>query len=222
MTSKSYIPILLLALFMLLFFNVFPLVLLALYPFKCFQRLLNICLSQKSRLVLQIYMDSFHGCYEDTAHDYRHFATLYLAVRFLNLLMASVFNYILYLPAAALVFVFTLALVATFQPYKKKRDNIVDIIMLLTIISTFISSTMHYAENFMYPYLANEVIVAISILIILGYLVFLVSACIFPKAIQCCKKCKTLLLTKIKLSEVNEEDRPLINEYTDQLQLQYS
>ena len=213
MTSKGYIPLLLLALFMLLLFNVFPLVLLALYPFKCFQRLLNFCFSQKSRLVLQIYMDSFHGCYEDTAHDYRHFATLYLAVRFLNLLMASVFNYILYLPAAALVFVFALALVAMFQPYKKKRDNIVDIIMLLTIISAFISSTMHYAEDFMYPNLANEVIVAISVLIVLGYLVFIILAYVFPNAIQCYKKCKTLLLTKIKLSEVNEEDRPLLNVY---------
>ena len=213
MTSKSYIPILLLALFMLLFFNVFPLVLLVLYPFKCFQRLLNICLSKKSRLVIQIYMDSFHGCYEDTAHDYRHFATLYLAVRFLNLLMSSIFNYTLYLPAAALVFVFALALVAKFQPYKKKGSNIVDIILLLTIISAFISMTMHYAEEFMYTNLANEVIVAISILIVLGYLVFLILACIFPKVIQCCKKYKTLLLTKIKMSEVNEEDRPLLNEY---------
>ena len=72
-------------------------------------------------------MDSFHGCYEDTTHDYRHFATLYLAVRFLNLLMASVFDYNRYLPAAALVFVFALALVAKFQPYKHKRSNTVDI-----------------------------------------------------------------------------------------------
>ena len=115
--------------------------------------------------------------------------------------MASVFNFILYLPAAALVFVFILALVATFQPYKKKRDNIVDIIMLLAIISAFISATMHYAEDFMYPNLANEVIVAISVLIVLGYLVFLILACVFPKAIQCYKKYKTLLLTKIKMPE---------------------
>ena len=56
--------------------------------------------------MLQIYMDSFNGRYDDTLHDYRHFAALYLAVRFLNLLMASisVFNFTIYLPAAALVF----------------------------------------------------------------------------------------------------------------------
>ena len=215
MTSKGYIPLLLLALLMLLFFNVFPLVLLLLYPFKHFQRLLNFCLSHKSRLVLQIYMDSFHGCYEDTAHDYRHFATLYLAVRFLNLLMSSIFNYILYLPAAALLFVFSLALIAKFQPYKNKRDIIVDIILLLTIISAFISITMHLAEEFMYPKLLNGIVVVISVLIGFSYLVFLILACVFPKVMQCSKKCKTLLLTKIKLlmSEVNEEDRPLLNEY---------
>ena len=206
MTSKGYIPILLLALFMLLLFNVFPLALLALYPLKCFQRFLNFCLSQKSRLVIQIYMDSFHGCYEDTAHDYRHFATLYLAVRFLNLLMAFVFNFILYLPAAALVFVFALALVAKFQPYKNKRNNTVDIILLLAIISAFISSSMHYAEEFMYPRLLNDFLVVISVLIILGYQVFLILACVFPKAIQCCKKCKTIKM----MCGANEGERALL------------
>ena len=212
MTSKGYIPILFLALFMLLLFNVFPLALLALYPFKCFQRFLNFCLSQNCRLVLHIYMDSFQGCYEDTTHDYRHFATLYLAVRFLNLLMASIFNYTLYLPAAALVFVFALTLIAKFQPYKNKRNNTVDIILLLTIIIAFASSSMNYAE-FMYPRLLNGIILILSFLIVLGYQVFLILACVFPKVIQCCKKCKTLLLTNIKMNGVNEEDRPLLNEY---------
>ena len=126
-----------------------PLVILALYPIKCFQRLLNFCLSPNCRLALQIYMDSFHSCYEDTLHDYRHFAVLYLAVRFLNLLISTVFNFTVYLPAAALVFVFTLTLVAKFQPYivKHKRRNTVDIVLLLTTISGFISSSMYLAGH---------------------------------------------------------------------------
>ena len=69
--------------------------------------------------------------------------------------MASVFNYTLYLPASALVFIFALALVAKFQPYKSKRNNTVDIILLLAIITALISSSMHYAEKFMYPRLLN-------------------------------------------------------------------
>jgi hypothetical protein len=161
-------------------------------------------------------MDSFHGCYEDNAHDYRHFATLYLAVRFLNLLMSSVFNYILYLPAAALVFVFALALVAKFQPYKHKRSNTVDIILLLIMIINFISSTMHYVGRFMYPNLLMPTIVGISVFIILSYLVFLILSCVLPQAVQCCKKCKTLFMSKIKMSEVNEGERALLNhESTD-------
>ena len=150
-------------------------------------------------------MDSFHGCYEDTAHDYRHFATLYLAVRFLNLLMSSVFSYTLYLPAAALVFVFALALVAKFQPYKNRRNNTVDIILLLTLITAFILSSMHYTGEFLYQNWLSEITGIMYALIVLGYQVFLILACVFPKVIQCYKKCKTLIL--------NEEDRPLLNEY---------
>ena len=111
------------------------------------------------------------------------------------------------------MFVFALALVAKFQPYKYKRNNTVDIILLLTITIAFILSSMHYnAEEFMYPKLLNGIVASISILTVFGYLVFLILAYVFTKAIQCCKKCKTLLLTKIKMSEVNEEDRPLLNE----------
>jgi O-antigen ligase len=114
--------------------------------------------------------------------------------------MSSVFDYSLYLPAAALVFVFALALVAKFQPYKHKRNNTVDIILLLSIISAFISSAMHYAEECMYPKWINGIIVTVCILIVLSYLVFLILACVLPKAIQCYKKCK-LLLIKVKETE---------------------
>jgi predicted membrane channel-forming protein YqfA (hemolysin III family) len=87
--------------------------------------------------------------------------------------MSSVFNYILYLPAAALVFVFALVLVTKFQPYKQKRNNTVDIILLLTIVSAYTSSSMYYAEPFMYPRLLNEITVGISVLIVFSYPAFL-------------------------------------------------
>ena len=65
--------------------------------------------------------------------------------------MSSVFIFKLYLPAAALLFVFTLAIVAKFHSYKNKRNDIIDVIMLLATISEYISSTMYYAGVFMYP-----------------------------------------------------------------------
>ena len=134
MTSGDYLPYLMMAVFMLLIFNILLLLLLALYPFKCAQRLLDNYLPIWCKVALQIFMDTFHGCYEDTTHDYRHFATLYMAVRFLNLLSVSVFSIKLYAPAASIIFTFTLALVARFQPYKCKKYNTVDIVMLLAVI----------------------------------------------------------------------------------------
>jgi hypothetical protein len=134
--------------------------------------------------------------------------------------MSSVFNYNLYLPAAALVFVFAfkLALVAKFQPYKHKRNNTIDVILLLTIISAHTSSSMYAVEWFMYTKLLNDITIGISVVIALSYQVFLILACFLPKAIQCYKKCKTLLMSKIKMTdaEVNEGNRALLNhESTD-------
>ena len=206
MASKGYLPYLVLALCMLLFFNVLPLALLALYPFKCFQRFLDCCLSLKCKLALQIYMDTFHGCYEDTTHDYRHFASLYLAVRFLNLLMASIFNFYLFILAAALLLVFTLALVAKFQPYKYKRSNTVDIVMLLAIISMGMSSSMYFAGGITFPKWLVEITGTIAILIILSYLLFLILARLLPTAKQCVTKCKTFF----KDCEMNVEDQALL------------
>ena len=146
MTSKAYLPYLVLAVLMLLIFNIFPLVLLTLYPFSCFQKVLSYCwCSLKYKIALQIFMDAFQGCYKDTPRDYRHFAALYLALRLFNLLLQSIFtgNSLLYYPAASLLLVFTLALVSMFQPYKCKRSNTVDIVMLLSLVTGYISMLMH-------------------------------------------------------------------------------
>ena len=74
MTSKDYLPYLVLALFMLFTFNILPILSLTLYLCRFFQRFLDRCLSLNCKLALKIYMGTFHGCYEDTTHDYHYFA----------------------------------------------------------------------------------------------------------------------------------------------------
>ena len=75
----------------------------------------------------------------ESAHDYRHFAILYMAVRFLNLLIVSVFGIKLYNSAVSILFTITVVLVAKFQPFKCKRSNKADIVMLLVIIAAYTS-----------------------------------------------------------------------------------
>ena len=203
MTSKDYLPYLILALFMLFIFNVLPLLSLALYPFRFFQRFLDCCLSQKCKLALKIYMDTFHGCYED---DYRHFAALYLAARFLNLLIISIFNYKLYSKAASLLLAFVLAAVAKFQPYKHKRSNTVDIVMLLALVTGYSSLSMH-SKDVVFPKWLNTIIVCTAVLVIYGYFLFLVLAGVFSKVVWCFKRIKPS-----NNSGINAEDKALLSD----------
>ena len=153
MTSREYLPYLILALSMLLIFNVFPLVLLTVYPFECFQKFLNFFPCLKCELALRLFMDTFHGCYKDGEHDYRHFAALYLAVRFFNLLLFSVIRNRNACTSAItlLYYAIALALVARFQPYKCKRSNTVDVVMLLTLTTGSVLTSMKSAVGINYP-----------------------------------------------------------------------
>ena len=217
MTSKDYLPYLMLALFMLFTFNILPLLLLALYPFKCVQRFLNYHSPLRCKVALQIYMDTFYGCYEDTTHDYRHFATLYMVVRFLNLLAISVFSVKLYAPAASIIFAFTLALVAKFQPYKCKRSNTVDIVILLMMITVYTSFSMCTTEVWLFPNWVNDIISGTALLTVYCYLLFLILSKhkVFLKVAQCFKKGKPFLVFsrfgKIKHGEINVEEQALLN-----------
>ena len=128
---------------MLLTFNILPLLLCALYPFHTFQKLLSCCCSQQCKVALQIFMDSFHGYYKHTSCHYQHFATLYIALRFLNLLVCSIFTHVQYLLSTSLLMVFTSVLVTKFRPYKEDRNNTIDIIMFLALIVICTSAAMH-------------------------------------------------------------------------------
>ena len=213
MNSIEYLPYLVLALFMLLNFNVIPLILLTLYPFKFFQVLLNCCPCLKFKLALRFFMDTFHGCYKDSEHDYRHFAALYLAVRFFNLLLLAVIRHrTAYLPAATLLFVFALTLVAKFQPYKCKKSNMVDIVMLLTLITGYVFLTLLYAVGLQYPKWVHSVIFFVITLIPPSYILFLALARITTKPLQCFYRSKALLLermSQIKIDKDEEEPVPL-------------
>ena len=123
----------------------------------------------------------------------------------------SVFNYNLYIPAATFLLVFTLALVAKFQPCK--RNNTIDIIVLLSVISAYISLAMVHAGGVMYPWWLSNIIVCIATLIFFGYQLFLILVRVLPQSVHCFKICKTFLMSKIKVTEMiqNVENQALVH-----------
>ena len=84
--GEEHKPYFILAIIVLLIFNIFPMLLLLLYPTKSFQKLLNF-FPRIRWDYLHIFMDFFQGCYKNGTNntlDYRYFAGLYLLIRLIN------------------------------------------------------------------------------------------------------------------------------------------
>ena len=81
--STEHLPYFILASFVLILFNILPLLLLLVYPMRCFQKCLTCC-SAINWHPLRAFADKFQGCYKDgtcQSRDYRYFAALYLLLR---------------------------------------------------------------------------------------------------------------------------------------------
>ena len=212
MTSIEYLPYLLISLCMLLIFNILPLVLLTLYPFKCFQTCLNCVLSMKVNLALQIFMDTIHGCYKNSGNNYRHFAALYLAVRFLDHLLLSIFrNQNAYIQSRLLCLVFLLAIVAKFQPYKCRKSNMVDIILLLALICGCVITTVKKTVGQYYPRWLISVSEYITAIIPPSYALYLLLSQIWSVAVKRMRKCVPMRMDRFDV-KMDVEEQPLLND----------
>ena len=134
--GKEHLPYAVLALLLLLIFVLLPIVLLLLYPMKCFQRCLGHCGVRFN--ALPIFVDAFQGCYKDGTNgtrDCRYFAAHYLITRFI-LFVAYAFtvNVVFYAVAPFILIVFAM-LIAIVQPYKAQFAvyNKVDTVFILLL-----------------------------------------------------------------------------------------
>ena len=122
--SSSHIPYVVLAIVMLLIFNMLPLALLLLYPTTCFQHLLG-CFPKVNWHPVRAFMDIFHGCYKngtEGTRDYRYFAGINFLMRiFLLLAIDSHTLSSIRLVLVPLIFSYTLA---SMWPYQRKVLNI--------------------------------------------------------------------------------------------------
>ena len=131
--GKDHLPYGIVATVILVVFIICPVVLLCVYPCRCFQRCLNRCRFQCR--VLHTFMDVFQGGYKDGTNgtrDCRYFAAVYLMVRIATfVLFALTLSYSYFYLASSLFIVLAMS-VAIVQPYKSNTYNIVDSVLLLT------------------------------------------------------------------------------------------
>ena len=127
-----------LILFAILNLMVLPVILMLLYPMRCFRKCLGklCCCRGRTYLMLQTFMECFHGYYKDGTNgtrDYRYVAGFYFLIRIvLCFLAAFVSQLITFIPLASGIVVICALFIAVLQPYKNryKMNNITDPLFL--------------------------------------------------------------------------------------------
>ena len=134
--GKKHLPYAVLALFVVLLFIIFPILLLLLYPMRCFQQCLGLCGIRWH--ALHIFVDAFQGCYKDGTNgtrDCRYFAGVYLLMRLLLCILFAITHSVVFYVVALFVLIGVAMLLAIVQPYKAEFStyNAVDLVFILTL-----------------------------------------------------------------------------------------
>ena len=134
--GKEHLPYAVVALLLLLIFVIFPIVLLLLYPMRCFQQCLGHCGVRWH--ALPIFVDAFQGCYKDGTNgtrDCRYFAALYLIFRFTFFVVDTFTVDVLFYTVGQFCLIVFAVMIAIIQPYKAEFAvyNIVDTVFILTL-----------------------------------------------------------------------------------------
>ena len=134
--GKKHLPYAILALFVVLIFIIFPILLMLLYPMRCFQRCLGHCRVRWH--ALHIFIDAFQGCFKDGTNgtrDCRYFAAVYLLMRLVLFFLFAFTLSAAFYAVAILTLIGVAMLIIIIQPYKAKFSsyNVVDSVFILTL-----------------------------------------------------------------------------------------
>ncbi len=153
--GSEHLPYAIVAITVLLVFFVLPITLLALYPFKCFHRCLN--LFSAKWYILHTFVDSFQGCYKDGTEqgtrDYRWFVSVFFWLRLIDFIFYTISDIFVSIILSAMLALFLTTLIAILQPFKSSYNNKINIaflnvIILFCVTLTAINSTPYLAPQF--------------------------------------------------------------------------
>ena len=183
--GENHYPYAIVAIAFFVIYNILPLLLLCLYPCRCFHRCLNKtgCRWQ----ALHVFMDAILGSYSHKPRERRYFGTVYITLRILHLIVFSV-NFSVYLPAASYIVITAIGLVFIFKPYRNKWHNVIDVVLFSALLHCYlmfiflqdIRDTDVYLSKLIVSHIYRiSLIIALTILPIYGSIAIL--ATILPK-----------------------------------------
>jgi hypothetical protein len=121
--GKRHLPFAFLALAIFTLFVLLPLLILFLYPFRCFQKALN--LFPVRMHILHTFVDAFVGCYKDgtepNTRDCRWFISVLFLTRIFNLANGLNLLNVMVFPFTTMLLVIIVILQVQIQPFKQEK-----------------------------------------------------------------------------------------------------
>ena len=185
--GKQHLPYAILAITVLIIFNILPLLLLCLYPCRCFQKVLNYYGLRCQ--ALHTFMDAFHNGYKngtEGTRDCRYISVVYLLMRIFSFINAIVFisSVIIYFFNLGVMFTMLAILITIVRPYRALIHIVVGIILNLAVaLIYFCLITAQLAEPD-YVFFVDRMlvsIIAIFALVPLLYVIVLILYWVFVK-----------------------------------------
>ena len=175
--TKKHLPYAIVAVFVVLIFIIFPILLLLLYPMRWFQRCLGLC--RVKWHALPIFIDAFQGCYKDGTNgtrDCRYFAGVYLFVRLIFFILIAITRNAVFYALAVLLLVSVAISLAIVQPYKAEFAvyNVVDLVFVLAMAMWCGAAVFYCTAAVKARYLLKTSVVVLSLLAVLPLLYLVV------------------------------------------------
>ena len=142
--SKEHRPYFVLAFVMSFTFNVFPLIFIGCYTFRCFQKGLNHLGLRCSALT--IFMDAIQGSYKHS-HYFRCFPVIFLLVLFFNFIILSAMEIEQYHPAASFNLLWVIVLLMVFKPFKNPWHNHITVFLFGVVFVSYVAVAFHIYES---------------------------------------------------------------------------
>ncbi len=153
--SSRHRPYAILAVGVLLFFGILPMTILMFYPFKWFQKILNIF--PVRWYVLHTFVDSLQGCYkngtEPGTRDCRWFASVFFIIRLLLMLIGALTFTMSYFAFGAMILTILTILILIVQPFKEDKSHysIINAIFIIILALIYSISCGYDRATFKYP-----------------------------------------------------------------------
>ena len=129
--GKDHAPYALLSIIMLLVFNVFPVIIVTLYPFQCFQSFLNRHVATKVKLnFIHLVMDVFYRSYKLKR---RGFAVIYIYIRLLTFALLMIILNPVYVGVVSVIFFCSATVIGLTRPHQKMSHNVINCFFLCLV-----------------------------------------------------------------------------------------